>query len=191
MPYPQIATLKQGFVIAVLLGLAPILVATPKPSGDSTDANSSSTTYIVVRHAEKATEAGADGVFDAKDPPLSAIGQTHAAALASALRDTPLYAVYATPFKRTQNTAQPSAADHRLKVNSYAPNLPIHEFVAQLHASAKPGVVLVIGHSNTVPEIVAALCHCPAPSLSDADYGDRFDVRVDADGRASLTHLRY
>ncbi len=185
MPYPQIAKPKRRFFLAVLLSLAPALLVAAKPPVDS------STTYTIVRHAEKATVAGADGIFDAKDPPLSTVGQTHAAALASALRNAAVYAVYATPFKRTQSTAQPSAADHGLKVSSYAPNLPIHEFVAQLQASAKPGAVLVIGHSNTVPEIVAALCHCPAPSLSDADYGDRFDVRVDADGRASLTHLRY
>ena len=168
--------------VAVLLSLSPPLP--PQP----TDA---STTYTIVRHAEKATEAGSDGVFDAKDPPLSSVGATHAAALAKVLHEVPLYAVYATPFKRTQSTGQPSAADHGLKVSTYAPDLAIPEFVAQLSASAKPGAVLVVAHSNTVPEIVAALCHCPAPSLSDSDFGDRFDVRVEPNGKATLTHLRY
>ena len=171
--------------LAILLALAPVLVAAPKPPSDA------STTYTVVRHAEKATEAGADGIFDAKDPPLSAVGQTHAAALATALHDAPLNAVYATPFKRTQSTAQPSAADHGLEVRTYAPDLAIPEFVAQLSASAKPGAVLVVAHSNTVPGIVAALCQCQAPSLAEQDFGDRFDVRVDANGKATLTHLRY
>lgn len=170
-------------IAAVLLSLSP-----PLPPAHQTDA---STTYTIVRHAEKATEAGSDGVFDAKDPPLSTVGQTHAAALATALHDASLFAVYATPFKRTQSTAQPSAADHGLKVSTYAPNQAIPEFVAQLNAAAKPGAVLIVAHSNTVPEIVAALCHCPAPSLGEADFGDRFDVRVDSDGKATLTHLRY
>jgi len=177
----HITRLKRCLFLASLLVLAPVLAAGPN----------SSTTYIVVRHAEKATEASADGVFDAKDPPLSALGQAHVAALAEALREEPLYAVYATPFKRTQNTAQPSATDHGLQISTYAPDLAIATFVAQLSVSAKPGAVLVVAHSNTVPEIVAALCHCTAPSLGDEDYGDRFDVRVDSDGSATLTHSRY
>ena len=181
----QFAKLKAGFLSAVLLSLAPVLIAAQRPPADA------STTYTVVRHAEKATQAGADAVFDAKDPPLSAVGQTHAKALATALQNAPLYAVYATPFKRTQSTAQPSARAHGLQVTTYPANLAIAEFVAQLNASAKPGALLVVAHSNTVPEIVAALCHCKAPSLSDADFGNRFDVRVDADGKATLTHLRY
>ena len=175
-------TTISALIAAVLLGLSPPLP--PQPSN-------ASTTYTIVRHAEKATEAGGDGVFDAKDPPLSAVGQTHAAALATALHDAPLFAVYATPFKRTQSTAQPSAADHGLKVSTYAPDLAIRKFVAQLNAAAKPGAVLIVAHSNTVPEIVAALCHCPPPSLNDADFGDRFDVRIERDGEATLTHLRY
>ncbi len=176
--------LKQCLSLALLCGLTPLIGAAAKLSD-------SSTTYTVVRHAEKATEAGADGVFDAKDPPLSALGQAHAAALAAALQESALYAVYATPFKRTQNTALPSAAEHGLSVQTYAPNLVATEFVAQLSAAAKPGAVLIVGHSNTVPEIVAALCHCPAPSLGDDDFGDRFDVRVASDGTATLTHLHY
>ena len=176
------------FLLAILLGLAPALTAAPAAK---TNSSAAYTTYTIVRHAEKATEAGADGVFDAKDPPLSALGQTHAAALATALRDAPLYAVYATPFKRTQSTAQPSASQHSLQVKTYAPDLSIATFVAQLSATAKPGTVLVVAHSNTVPQIVAALCHCKAPSLSDEDYGDRFDVIIDKNGKATLTRLRY
>ena len=179
------ANLKVRCLGAILLSLAPVLMAAPKPL------LAASTTYTVVRHAEKATQTGAGAVFDAQDPPLSAVGQTHAKALATALRGVALYAVYATPFKRTQSTAQPSALANGLQVITYPANLAIAEFVAQLNASAKPGAVLVVGHSNTVPEIVAALCHCKAPSLSDADFGDRFDIAVDAEGKATLTHLRY
>lgn len=178
----------KSFLLATLLGLAPTLSAAPAAK---TNFSATYTTYIIVRHAEKATEAGADGLFDAKDPPLSALGQTHAAALATALRDAPLYAVYATPFKRTQSTAQPSASQHGLQVKTYTPDLSVATFVAQLSATAKPGAVLVVAHSNTVPEIVAALCHCQTPSIGDADYGDRFDVRVDKNGEATLTHLHY
>ncbi len=174
--------LKGCFLLAILLGPA---------LADAADAKAGATTYTIVRHAEKTTPAEAGALFDAKDPSLSAVGQTHAAALATALHDVPLYAVYATPFKRTQSTAEPSARQHGLQVKTYAPDLSVATFVAQLTASAKPGAVLVVAHSNTVPEIVSALCHCPAPSLAEADFGHRFDVRIDKNGKATLSHLRY
>lgn len=170
------------YLLSALL-LAPLQAAAQPPD--------TSTTYTVVRHAEKATEAGADGVFDAKDPPLSATGQTRAAALARALHNSRLYAVYATPFKRTQNTGLPTATDHGLQLSSYAPNLAAAEFAAQLTAAAQPGAVLIVAHSNTAPEIAAALCHCQVPSLGESDFGDRFDVRVEKDGTARLAHLHF
>ncbi len=170
------------YLLASLL-LAPLQTAAQPPD--------TSTTYTVVRHAEKATEADSAGVFDAKDPPLSAIGERHAQALANALGNAALYAVYATPFKRTQNTAQPSATAHGLTVQTYAPNLAATEFAAQLTAAAKPGAVLIVAHSNTAPEIAAALCHCPVPSIDEAAFGDRFDIRVEKDGSARLAHLHY
>ncbi len=172
-----------SFYLLSSLLLAP-LQAAPQPPDTST-------TYTVVRHAEKATEAGTDGIFDAKDPPLSATGQTRAAALARALHNSRLYAVYATPFKRTQTTAKPSATDHGLTVQTYAPNLAATEFAAQLTAAAQPGAVLIVAHSNTAPEIAAALCHCQVPSLGEDDFGDRFDIRVEKDGTARFAHLHF
>ena len=181
----MMSTTHIGLSLCLLtsLLLAPLPAATQPPD--------TSTTYTIVRHAEKATEAGADGVFDAKDPPLSAAGQARANALAKALHNSQLYAVYATPFKRTQNTGLPTATDHGLKVSSYAPNLAAVTFADQLNTSAKPGAVLIVAHSNTAPEIVAALCHCQVPSLGEDDFGDRFDVRVERDGTARMSHLHF
>src|SRR5690606_31362275 len=68
--------------------------------------------FVVVRHAERAED-------DPRDPNLSAAGNARAAALAEALRDAPLVATYATEYRRTRQTAQPTADAHGLPVEAY------------------------------------------------------------------------
>ena len=140
--------------------------------------------FIVVRHVEKASD-------DARDPALSAIGERHAAALAGRLRDEPLTAVYATPFRRTQQTARPVAEAHGLGVASYAAELPAGELALRLRRDHRGGAVLVVGHSNTVPGIVGALCDCAVAPLDEDDYGDLYRIRQGAAGRAELVQERF
>jgi broad specificity phosphatase PhoE len=113
-----------------------------------------SLTLIVVRHAEKMSSTDAD-------PPLSAEGLKRAEALALALRDYPVVAVYATPFRRTQTTAAPTALRFGVPVQSYDAKLATTEFADTLRAQHSSGAVLVVGHSNTVPQIVSVLCDSP------------------------------
>jgi hypothetical protein len=56
------------------------------------------------------------------------------------------------------------------------------------HAS---GNVLVVGHSNTVPDIVAALCACEVAAIDEGTYGDRYDVRIALDGSTTLVRGTY
>jgi phosphohistidine phosphatase SixA len=149
--------------------------STPQPSG---------TTFVVVRHAEKGND-------DPKDPALNAAGRARAEALAMQLRDTPLAAIYATSFLRTQQTAAPVARTHHIDVQIYDAKLPAPEFASQLRRMHPSGVVLVIGHSNTVPGIVAALCACEVAAIDESTYGDRYDVRIALDGRATLVRATY
>ena len=140
-------------------------------------------TYIIVRHAEK--------VDASRDPDLSAAGRARAQALAERLDGRDLAAIYATEFKRTSQTVAPSAQARDLAVASYLAAQPAGEFVARLRAAHPRGTVLVAGHSNTVPAIVAALCACEVAPMPDHEY-DRFSIiRVDADGRARLDVERY
>lgn len=137
--------------------------------------------FIVVRHAEKA----ADG---SRDPALSAAGQARAQALARRLQDARLVAVYATPYRRTQQTVQPTAASHALHVTTYDANLPASEFVAQLRRAHPAGGVLVAGHSNTAPQIASQLCGCDVAPLADDAYGDLYRIDFDQRGQARLSH---
>jgi broad specificity phosphatase PhoE len=141
-------------------------------------------TFVVVRHAEKL-------VTTDDDPPLSPIGSKRALALARVLRKRAVLAVYATQFQRTQASAAPTAQQFGLTVIRYDATQPSAEFTNMLRQRHPAGTVLVVGHSNTVPLIVAALCDCAAPALQDSDYGDRFEVRVFADGRKTMTQEKF
>lgn len=144
---------------------------------------------VVVRHAEKATN-------DPRDPDLDAAGQARARALATALAGSRLDAAYATQFRRTRQTAAPAATAAGIEVTVR----PIEGVDAATYAAALANdlralpagsVVLVVGHSNTVPDIVAALDGRPATPMPETEY-DRFTtVRLHADGRTDTIVSRY
>jgi len=136
-------------------------------------------TFVVVRHAEKVDDGS-------RDPPLSAAGQMRAQALAQRLGHSGLVAVYATPFRRTQQTAQVVATSAGLPVTTYAADTAASEFAAMLRARYPHGTVLVVGHSNTVPEIVASLCSCRIAALDETAYDGIYTIRIGPDGKASL-----
>jgi phosphohistidine phosphatase SixA len=174
-------------LLAAALSLAPAAVAAQaSPAPGPADAAGSATAaapaaqpalVIVVRHAEKAA-APAD------DPPLSAEGEVRARALAAALADADVGAVVVTPRRRTADTATPLAVARRLTpevVPFGAPGpagIAAHARAVADAARRHPGrVVLVVGHSNTVPAIVAALGGPRMPDLCDAAYATLFVVR--------------
>jgi broad specificity phosphatase PhoE len=148
-------------------------------------------TVIVVRHAEKQTAENTGTDFDAKDPLLTQQGSARAAALAGLLKSYPVVAVYATPFKRTQATAAPTATAFGVAIQSYEATESAAAFAERLRAKHQTGAVLVVGHSNTVPAIVAALCSCTAPVLTDSDYGDRFEITIDSSGAAEFKQAEF
>jgi len=139
---------------------------------------------VVVRHAEKAAD-GSD------DPPLTDAGRRRAALLADILGTPRLQAVYATSFRRTQQTAAPTAGINGLSVTSYDAKQPAQDFVAELRRAHAAGRVLVVGHSNTVPAIVAKLCACEIAPMSEHEYDRLSIVYIDAGGRARLEQRRY
>jgi broad specificity phosphatase PhoE len=140
--------------------------------------------FVVVRHAEKATD-------DARDPSLSEAGKARAQALEVLLRDRDLVAAYATGFRRTRDTAAPTAAAHAVTITPYDAAGPAEAFAARLRSEHASGTVLVVGHSNTVPGIVSALCACEVAPIDESDYGNLYEVRIGADGVARLDRQRY
>ncbi len=141
-------------------------------------------TFFVVRHAEK-------DIDDAKDPSLTEAGRMRADALARQFAGKTLTAAYATAFKRTHQTAQPSATASAIDVTTYDAAGSASQFAAGLRGDHPRGRILVVGHSNTVPEIASALCECPSAPMADTDYGRLFEVTIDSTGRATLIERTY
>lgn len=157
-----------GFVAlaSVLWGCSPP-VEPPAPSGESV--------FFLVRHAEKADQSD--------DPPLTAEGQARAEALARMLRDAGIERIYSSDFQRTRDTAAPLASALGLEVTLYDPKR-LAELASTLLSS--PGRSLVVGHSNTTPELAGLLGGEPGPPISEDEY-DRLYVVYRQGGAAAGT----
>jgi phosphohistidine phosphatase SixA len=146
-----------------LLALLPALAAcatTPPPAQP---------TYFVMRHLH--TPQGE------RDPDLTAQGQAAAARLAQLFtRERPAI-IYVSSFKRSQQTAAPLAARLGLTPVIYDP-ADTPGLVARVRAGPWP--VLIVGHSNTVPDIVQQLGGTRPADLTHPDFGDLW--RISADG---------
>lgn len=128
---------------------------------------------FVVRHAERSDAGSPAAGMMAADPGLSATGHARAEALADVLRDANITAIYVTEYRRTQQTAAPAAKARGL-TPIVVPAKDLDTLVTKLRASA--GNVLVVGHSNTVPEILERLGDASPIELGEADYDNLFVI---------------
>ncbi len=143
-------------------------------------------TIFLVRHAERAdTQPGVSPTM-AADPDLSEAGRARAASLAAALKDAKITAIFATEFKRTQQTAAPLAKALGLTVKIVTSKGP-GPLVKQLKASK--GNVLVVGHSNTVPEVIEGLGVATPVTIGDTEFDNLFLVTTGT--HPSLLRLHY
>lgn len=143
-------------------------------------------TVILVRHAEKAD--------DGADPPLSALGQARAHALAKVAADAGLDHVFTSTLQRTFMTAEPVAKHHSVAVNRVSLDAGaaahVADLTAKIRALPSDAVVLVVGHSNTVPLIARALGFAGAADMADCEY-DRLTLLDMSNGRTSAVVGRY
>ena len=145
----------------------------------------------VVRHAERADSAPAAGqamTAPANDPPLSAAGHARAARLATMLRSADLWQIISTEYQRTRQTAAPLAKALNLEVTT-APAREPATLMARIREAK--GNVLVVGHSNTVPEILKRLGVKDAIAIPESEYDNLFIVTRPATGEPILVRLRF
>jgi broad specificity phosphatase PhoE len=143
-------------------------------------AASCSNTYYIVRHAEKTVMTKDSANMMAANPPLSEAGKVRAFGLRDELKNNHIRYIFSTNTIRTISTAQPlSELNGNIPIQIYSPvKDSLLPFVNRLKAIQK-GNVLVIGHSNTVDDIVNALCgeiKIPA-DLKDGEYDNLFIVK--------------
>lgn len=145
------------FPALLLLALAACFPVAPQvPLGPS---------YYVMRHLN--TPQGAT------DPDLTAEGQANARLLPAWFENDPPATIYVSSTKRAQQTAAPLAQALRITPKIYDPsNTPA---LIQM-VKAEPGSVLIVGHSNTVPDIVQQLGGTRPDPISHPQFGDIWHI---------------
>jgi broad specificity phosphatase PhoE len=151
MPFPR------ALLGLALAGLAACSLPVPPQPGPD---------FYVVRHFDKASDGSAD-------PGLSAEGQRKAQALSTMFGNRPPAIIYVTETRRARETAAPLAARLQLEPRLYDPR-DTAGLVSDLQKDPNPA--LIVGHSNTVPDIVAALGGQRPAAIAETEYGTVYHV---------------
>lgn len=166
-----------ALIAIVLLALLAVFVA-----------SMTTTTVVLVRHAEK--ELGT-----IEDPPLTEAGDQRAQALARTFGDREgagrIAGIVVSDTRRSQRTAAPLAA--RLGIQPVVIGASDYDaIIGHIRRDFRGRTVLVVGHSNTVPELARRLARLPdIPEIPDTEYGTIYVVTVPTLGRPSLLRMNY
>jgi broad specificity phosphatase PhoE len=143
---------------------------------------------IIVRHAEKAATP-------ANDPVLTPAGAQRAADLATALSDAHVSTIITTQLERTKATARPLADAAKITpiIVPTSSDMAAHVNAVVAAVASRPAgdIVLVVGHSNTIPAIIAALGGPKMPELCDAQYGGLFVLQLRPNGPPSFVRGKF
>lgn len=152
------------------------------------------TTVFLVRHAEKAANPP-------EDPPLLEAGSIRSQELARVLGKAGIKAIYTSQFLRTKQTAEPLAKqlgiaiiDVPIKMSASNPREVSQESIKELAEKVNQRAgenALIVGHSNTVPEVIKALGGDVVPTIDEKEFDNLFVVTVYGKGKAKVTHLKY
>jgi broad specificity phosphatase PhoE len=135
-------------------------------------------TIFIVRHAEKAATGGSD-------PDLSSAGRQRAQRLANVLKDARISAIFVTELRRTRQTAAPLA--QMLGLNPQvvpSNNSPLLN--ARVHAAS--GNILVVGHSNTIPDMIRGFGVMAPVQIGENDFDNLFLLVRDPTSRLIRLH---
>lgn len=151
-------------------------------------------TVFLIRHAEKEDEPR-------QDPPLKTEGVARSRELARLLASAGIKAIYTSQFTRTKQTAEPlatklglTATAITLRSNPTNPRLIADESTKEVVNKVLEGAgenVLVIGHSNSVPDVIKMLGGDVVPTIDERKFDDLFIVTVYAKGKAKVTQIKY
>jgi 2,3-bisphosphoglycerate-dependent phosphoglycerate mutase len=142
------------------------------------------TTVIIVRHAEKNIEP------NNPDPDLSPAGQARAQELLRMFGATGVNAIYATQFKRTQQTVKPLADSLGLPVNVIDAKKTA-DLINEILANHRGQTILIAGHNNTAPEIAGALGGGNFPVIPENEFDNMYIVSIYKSGKAKVVKIKY
>jgi len=142
------------------------------------------TTIILVRHAEKNIEP------NNPDPDLSPAGVERAQEIARVFGETGINAIYATQYKRTQQTVKPLSDRTGVQAKLLEAN-QTDELVKQLQTTNRGQTIFIAGHNNTVPAIVSALSGEKYPTIPESEYDNLYIVTIYRFGKARVVKMKY
>ncbi len=142
------------------------------------------TTVILVRHAEKKLEP------DNQDPDLTPEGSARAQEIARVFAGAGINAIYATQYKRTQQTVKPLADRVGVPV-TLLNSRQTEELVHQIQTTHRGQTIFIAGHNNSVPAIVSVLSNEKFPDIPETEYDNLFIVTIYRFGKAKVTRLKY
>ena len=137
------------------------------------DGASPTKTIYVMRHAEK------EAIRGEHDPPLTDVGIARSEALRDRLEQTKVDAIYSSEYRRTMQTALPTAEANQQTITTYNPAADPREF-AELLRSSPAESILVIGHSNTIPPLLYAF-GSEIEAIGESQYGDLYVLTIRGD----------
>ncbi|MBA6151162.1 SixA phosphatase family protein [Gelidibacter maritimus] len=156
-------------MIRYLIIICVTLLATNAFAQEET--HSEITTYYFIRHAEKDRSDPTE-----KDAHLTEEGHQRAQNWSIIFQNVPFDAIYSTNFNRTKETAQPTADNNRLEINTY----PVTNSYDDTFIKATKGkTILVVGHSNTIPDFVNnVIGHEKYNDIEDTNNGNLFIITI-------------
>ena len=142
------------------------------------------TIFFIVRHAEKDTSGGTNA-------DLNPIGRGRANAFVNIFKKIRIHKVYSTDKPRTKNTAKPLAAFKRRPVEIYDAKMQ-KELLESLIKIEKGKKIFIVGHSNTVPQLVNILRGSDVEKdLADSEYSTMYIVSVKQIGEAKVQVIHF
>lgn len=142
------------------------------------------TTFIIIRHAEKESTGS--------DPNLSADGVLRAEELKRILTNISINAVYSTNYNRTKQTVAPLATAKGIIVKEYATSKPYAQLINEIHTAHRGKTVVIVGHSNTVPDILKEVSNNAfSVTINENQYDNLFIVNLPDSLSPTVTHLKY
>lgn len=182
--------MKKTTLLLISMALATLVFSPPAFAQDEFKP----ITVFLIRHAEREDEPR-------QDPPLTKAGIDRSQALARLLSDAGIKTILSSQFTRTKQTAEPLATKLgitvtpiSLKLNPSNPRQIAEESTAEVTnkiLQSGGGSVLVVGHSNSIPDVIKMLGGDVVPTIDEKKFDNLFIVTVYAKGKAKVVPLKY
>ncbi len=143
---------------------------------NASDEDANYTLYLV-RHAEKQQDGG-------RDPELTKEGKARSKQLANWFQDKDIKDIWSSDYKRTRDTAQPLVSRLRLELSIYDPR-DLADLAGKLLYNQH--TALIVGHSNTTPELARLLCDCSIADMDESEYDRLIVISVSGSKTKAMT----